>query len=58
MSGKRNEAIRIADEVKEISKQSFRGSYDLANPYSGLGERDKAFEQLNQAYGGKERLDN
>jgi hypothetical protein len=50
MSGKRNAAISLAGEVKEISKQSFRGSYDLAILYAGLGERDKAFEQLNKAY--------
>jgi DNA-binding winged helix-turn-helix (wHTH) protein/TolB-like protein/Flp pilus assembly protein TadD len=50
MSGKRSEAISIAGELKEISKQSFRGSYDSAILYTGLGERNKAFEQLNKAY--------
>ncbi len=50
MSGKRNEAISIVAELKEMSKQSFRGSYDMGILYTGLGERDKAFEQLNKAY--------
>jgi DNA-binding winged helix-turn-helix (wHTH) protein/tetratricopeptide (TPR) repeat protein len=50
LSGKRTEAINVVREFKEIAKQSFRGSYDSAIFYTGLGERDKAFEQLNKAY--------
>ena len=50
LSGKRNEAISIVGEFREMSKQSFRGSYDSAILYTGLGDRDKAFEQLNKAY--------
>jgi DNA-binding winged helix-turn-helix (wHTH) protein/TolB-like protein/Tfp pilus assembly protein PilF len=50
MSGKKTEAIKVVGELKEVSKQSFRGSYDSAILYTGLGERDKAFEQLNKAY--------
>jgi tetratricopeptide (TPR) repeat protein len=50
MSGKRSEAISIVGELKEMSRRSFRGTYDLAILYTGLGERDKAFEQLNKAY--------
>ena len=50
MAGKKAEAISLLGELKEICKQSFRGSYDLAILYTGLGERDKAFEQLNKAF--------
>jgi len=50
MSGKKTEAIKVVGEFKEIAKQGFRGSYDSAILYTGLGERDKAFEQLNNAY--------
>ena len=50
MSGKKNEAISLVGELKEMSKQSFRGSYDRAILYTALGEQDKAFEQLNKAY--------
>jgi tetratricopeptide (TPR) repeat protein/DNA-binding winged helix-turn-helix (wHTH) protein len=50
MLGRRNEALSVVSELKEISKKSFRGSYDLAILYTGLNELDKAFEQLNQAY--------
>ena len=50
MSGKRNEALSIVDELSELSRHSFRGSYDSAILYTGLGEQDKAFEQLNKAF--------
>jgi DNA-binding winged helix-turn-helix (wHTH) protein/TolB-like protein/Flp pilus assembly protein TadD len=50
MSGKRNEAISIAGELRKVAKQSFRGSYDSAILYTGLGEQAKAFEQLNKAF--------
>ncbi len=43
MSGKKTEAIKVVGEFKEIAKQGFRGSYDSAILYTGLGERDKAF---------------
>ena len=49
ITGKRNKAITIAGELKEISKESFRGSYDSAILYTGLGDRDKAFDHLHKA---------
>ena len=50
LSGKRSQAINIISELRKITQNSFRGSYDLAILYTGLGESDKAFEQLNRAY--------
>jgi tetratricopeptide (TPR) repeat protein len=50
LSGRRKEAINVAREFKEISKQSFRSAYDSAILHTALGEFDKAFEQLNIAY--------
>jgi DNA-binding winged helix-turn-helix (wHTH) protein/TolB-like protein/Flp pilus assembly protein TadD len=50
MSGRKDEALSLVGELEETSKQSFRGSYDSAIFYTGLGELDKAFEQLNKAY--------
>ncbi|HEY7785488.1 MAG TPA: tetratricopeptide repeat protein, partial [Pyrinomonadaceae bacterium] len=50
MSGKRNEAISLVGEIKNMLDQSFRSPYDLAILYTGLGEREDAFEQLNKAY--------
>jgi tetratricopeptide (TPR) repeat protein len=49
-SGKTNEAIKILNEMKEMSKQKYVSPYDLAILYTGLGEKDKAIEQLNHAY--------
>ncbi len=49
-SGKRNEAIKIVNEMKGMSKQKYISPYDLAILYTGLGEKDKALEQLNTAY--------
>ncbi len=49
-SGKRNEAVKILNEMKEMSKQKYVSSYDLAILYTGLGDKDKALEQLNHAY--------
>jgi serine/threonine-protein kinase len=50
VSGKRNEAVKILNEMKEMSKQKYVSPYDLATVYVGLGEKDKALEQLNRAY--------
>lgn len=49
-SGKRNEAVKILNEMQEMSKQKYVSPYDLAILYTGLGEKDKALEQLNTAY--------
>ncbi len=50
VSGKRNQALKISSEMKEMSKQKYVLPYDLAILYVGLGEKDKALEQLNYAY--------
>jgi TolB-like protein len=49
-SGRRGEALKILDELKEMSKQKYVSPYDLAVLYTGLGEKDRAIEQLNKAY--------
>jgi hypothetical protein len=36
--------------MKEMSKQTYVSPYDLAILYTGLGDKDNAFEQLNKAY--------
>jgi len=48
-SGKRTEVLKILNEMKEMSKQKYVSPYDLALLYTGLGEKDKALEQLNRA---------
>lgn len=46
-SGRRNEAVKI---LKEMTEQKPVSPYYLALLYTGLGDKDKAIEQLNKAY--------
>src|SRR5262245_11941193 len=47
--GKRDEAIKKLDELKELSKRRGVPAYDMAIIYTGLGEKDQAFKWLRQA---------
>jgi tetratricopeptide (TPR) repeat protein len=49
MQGKREEARRLIDRLREEGKKSYVSSYHAAVIYAGLGEKDKAFEKLNEA---------
>jgi len=49
-SNRRGEALKILDELKEMSGQAYVPPYDLAVLYTGLGEKDRAIEQLKKAY--------
>ena len=49
-SGRRDEALKIVEELKGISREKYVSPYDLAILYTGLGDNDKAIEQLNRAY--------
>ena len=51
--GKRSEAERIIGELQVLSKQEYVDPYFLAEIYTALGKRDKAFQELEKAY--KER---
>jgi TolB-like protein/Tfp pilus assembly protein PilF len=48
--GKRAEAERILDELQRQSKVAYVSPYMIAAIYSGLGQKDKAFEFLEKAY--------
>jgi len=54
-SGKGGEAKKVIDELKQLSKQRYVSSYYIALIHAGLGEKDLAFEWLENAY--KERSD-
>ena len=47
--GKRKEVQRLLDGLRDESKKSYVSSYHAAVIYAGLGEKDKAFELLDQA---------
>jgi len=50
VAGKRDEAQKILDELKELSKQHYVSPFDFALIYVGLGDKDRAFEWLNKTY--------
>src|SRR5205814_10146111 len=54
-SGKVGEAKKAIDELKQSSKQRYVSSYYIALIYAALGEKNLAFEWLENAY--KERSD-
>jgi len=47
--GKRGEAVKRLDELKELSKRRNVPARDIAIIYAGLGEKDQAFKWLRQA---------
>ena len=49
-SGRKAEAQRILEEINEMLQQTYVSPYDLGVIYAGLGDRDKAIEQLTKAY--------
>jgi serine/threonine-protein kinase len=49
-AGKQAEAQKILAELNEMSKQAYVSPYDLATLYVGLGDKNRAIEQLNRAY--------
>ena len=49
-SGKRNEASKMLDQLKEIAKQRYVPAYSFAIVYAGLGEKDQAFQWLERSY--------
>jgi hypothetical protein len=50
VSGKRAEAQKTLDYLKELSAHSYVAPYNVAVIYAGLGEKDQAFAWLDRAY--------
>jgi tetratricopeptide (TPR) repeat protein len=50
VAGRRAEAQKLLDQLKELSKQKYVEPIDLAITYVGLGEKDKGFEWLEKSY--------
>jgi len=55
VSGQKDRALKVIDELKELSKRRYVSSYHLAMIYIGLRQKDPAFEWLESAY--RERSD-
>jgi len=49
-SGKQAEAQKILAELNEMSKAGYVSPWDMAILQVGLGDKDRALEQLNKAY--------
>jgi serine/threonine protein kinase/Tfp pilus assembly protein PilF len=43
VSGRRDDALKIAQELKDLSSRTYVDFYQLATIYAGLGEKDEAF---------------
>jgi serine/threonine protein kinase/Tfp pilus assembly protein PilF len=48
-AGRRGEALKILDEQKRLAKQRYVSPYNFAIIYTGLGDKDRAFEWLAKA---------
>jgi tetratricopeptide (TPR) repeat protein len=53
-TGRRDEALKILDQLNQISKQRFVKAYGFAVVYAGLGEKDQAFQWLEKSYQDRE----
>ena len=54
VAGRRGEAQQVINQLQERSKQSYVSPYYIALVYTGLGEKDQAFEWLEKAYAERE----
>jgi DNA-binding winged helix-turn-helix (wHTH) protein/TolB-like protein/Tfp pilus assembly protein PilF len=56
VSGKRDEAVKILDELRELAKKPgvrvYGLAFQIASIYTGLGDKDRAFEWLEKEYAG------
>src|SRR5438093_4160969 len=50
VSGKRDEALRMLDQLKEMAKQRYVPAYSFTIVYVGLGEKDQALQWLEREY--------
>ena len=49
-AGKKAEAQRVLEELKELSSKRYVSPYNIACIYAGLNDKDQAFEWLERAY--------
>src|SRR5262249_16071158 len=50
VSGRRTEALRVVNELLQSEVEKLGPHISIATIYTGLGDKDKAFEQLSIAY--------
>jgi tetratricopeptide (TPR) repeat protein len=49
VAGKRDEALQVLNHVRKLAKQQYVSPYNFAEIYTGLGDKDRAFEWWNKA---------
>lgn len=49
VAGRRDEALKVLEEQKRLAKSGYISPFNFAIIYTGLGDKDRAFEYLNQA---------
>jgi len=49
-AGKKAQALKVLEQLKEQSKRKYVAPYDIALVYIGLGDKDQAFAWLEKAY--------
>jgi serine/threonine protein kinase/lipoprotein NlpI len=54
ISGRRGEAQKLLDQLREESRQKYVSPYNIATIYEGLGEKDQAFAWLEKSYAARE----
>jgi tetratricopeptide (TPR) repeat protein len=50
LSGNKTEALKILDQLKELSKQQYVSAYSFALVYLGLGDKEEALHFLEKSY--------
>lgn len=50
VSGRRNEALRLLNDLKQRSNPGYANASDIAGIYAALGDRDQAMSWLEKAY--------
>ncbi len=50
VSGRKDEARKVLNELKQLTRQKYISAYGMALIYVGLDEKDLAFNWLEQAY--------
>ena len=50
MAGRRDDALKILGEQKKLASQGYISPYNFAIIYTGLGDKDRAFEFLEKGY--------
>jgi tetratricopeptide (TPR) repeat protein len=49
LAGRRDEALKILDELFEMRKRQYAAPFNIARVYAGLGDNDNAFEWMEKA---------